>query len=62
MLVIASSSVNIKPGLVMDAFLREDGKELSEFALEIRREDTFTDTGEDGNRKLVPLDAVGAGF
>lgn len=42
--------------------MREDGKELSEFALEIRREDTFTDTGEDGNRKLVPLDAVGAGF
>ena len=62
MLVNASSSGNIKPGLVMDAFLREDGKELSEFALEIRREDTFTDTGEDGNRKLVPLDAVGAGF
>lgn len=62
MLVNASSSGNIKPGLVMEAFLREDGKELSEFALEIRREDTFTDTGEDGNRKLVPLDAVGAGF
>lgn len=67
MLVNASSSGNIKPGLVMEAFLKAGGtessvEELSEFALEITREDTFTDIGKDGNRHLVPLDAVGAEF
>ena len=62
MLVDASSSGNIKPGLVMEAFWKAEGKELSEFALEITREDTYTNTGVDGNRHLVPLDAVGTGF
>lgn len=62
MMVNASSSGNIKPGLVMEAFWKAEGKELPEFALEITREDTYTDTGVDGDRHLVPLDAVGTGF
>ena len=40
MLVNASSSGNVKPGLVMEAFLKANGAELSPFALEIVREDT----------------------
>ncbi len=62
MLVNAGSSCNIKPALVMGAFLKENGEELQEFALEITREDTFMDLGTEGMRKLVPLDAVGMGF
>lgn len=62
MIVNASSSGNIKPGLVMEAFWKSEGKELSGFALEITREDTFTDLGGEEGMHLVPLDAVGAGF
>lgn len=62
MLVNASSSGNIKPRLVMDAFFKANGKELSDFALEITREDIFTDNGMDGGFHMVPLDAVGTEF
>lgn len=59
MLVDASSSGNIKPGMVMEAFMKEQGRELSEFALLITREDTYTRT-EEG--RLVPLDGIGKRF
>lgn len=62
MLVNASSSGNIKPALVMEAFFRAKGEELSDFALEITREDTFTDENKDGKHRFIPLDAVGVGF
>ena len=62
MLVNAGSSCNIKPGLVMEAFLKENGEQLQEFALEITREDTFTNLGTEETRNLVPLDAVGTEF
>ena len=59
MLVDASSSGNIKPGMVLEAFMKEQGKELPKFALEITREDTYTRTEEGG---LVPLDGIGKAF
>ena len=62
MLVNASSSGNVKPGLVMEAFLKANGAELSPFALEIVREDTYADTGEEGAPHFVPLDAIGMEF
>ncbi len=62
MLVDASSSGNVKPSLVMEAFLKENGEELSAFSLLITREETYTDAGEKGKRNLVPLDAVGTVF
>ena len=62
MLVNASSSGNIKPALVMETFLKANEKELSEFALEITREETFTDAEKDGKRCFIPLDAVGTEF
>ncbi len=62
MLVDASSSGNVKPSLVMDAFLKENGGELSPFSLLVTREETYTDVGEKGRRNLVPLDAVGKIF
>lgn len=58
MLVDASSSGNVKPSLVMEAFLKENGKELQEFALLITREDTYTNTGTAENPHFVPLDGV----
>lgn len=62
MLVNASSSGNVKPGLVMEAFLRANGEELSPFALEITREDTYADMGKEGAPHFVPLDAIGMEF
>lgn len=62
MLVNASSSGNVKPGLVMEAFLRANGEELSPFALEIIREDTYADIGKEGAPHFVPLDAIGMEF
>lgn len=72
MLVDASSSGNIKPGLVMESFLKANGQELSEFALMITREDTYTENPDadahnnDAYRstvpRFIPLDAVGKVF
>lgn len=62
MLVDASSSGNIKPGLVMEAFMSSIGQELLEFSLEIKREDTYTNLGTAENPEFVPLDAVGKEF
>lgn len=59
MLVDASSAGNIKPIQIVEAFLAENGEALQENALLVTREDTFTDIGSEGARKLVPLDAIG---
>lgn len=59
MLVDASSAGNIKPGMVISAFLADYGEELTENALLITREDTYTNLGSEEKPKLVPLDAVG---
>lgn len=62
MLVDASSAGNIKPGLVMDAFLSQYDYHLSEFALCITREDTYTNIGTSQDAEYVPLGAVGVTF
>lgn len=59
MQVDASSSGNIKPGLVMEAFLRGQGRELPDFALSVTREETFTNIGTAAEPVLAPLDAAG---
>ena len=59
MCVNASSSGNIKPSLVMEAFYKEIGAELSEFALEITREETLANIGTEEKPNFVPLDALG---
>ena len=62
MLVDASSSGNIKPALLLEAFYGFMGKEFDPLAIQITREETYTDIGEKGKRNLVPLDAVGEDF
>jgi len=59
MLVDASSAGNIKPIQIIEAFLAEHNEVLQENALFVTREDTFTDIGTEGARKLVPLDDIG---
>lgn len=62
MLVDASSSGNIKPALLLEAFHAFIGKEFDPLAIQITREETYTDIGRNGKRELVPLDAVGEDF
>ena len=61
-LVDASSSGNIKPTLLLEAFYSFIGKEFDPLAIQITREETYTDIGKNGKRELVPLDAVGEDF
>ena len=61
-LVDASSSGNIKPTLLLEAFYSFVEKEFDPLAIQITREETYTDIGKNGKRELVPLDAVGEGF
>lgn len=62
MLVDASSSGNIKPALLLEAFYEFLGKEFDPLAIQITREETYTDIGKNGKRELVSLDAVGEDF
>ena len=62
MLVDASSSGNIKPTLLLEAFYDFVGMEFEPLAIQITREETYTDIGKNGKRNLVPLDAVGEDF
>ncbi len=59
MLLDASSSGNIKPAMVMEAFLAEYQDTLKENALCITREDTYTNIGTADEPEFVPLDAIG---
>ena len=62
MLVDASSSGNVKPALLLEAFYTFLGKEFDPLAIQITREETYTNIGQNGKRELVPLDAVGEDF
>lgn len=60
--VDASSAGNIKPSLVLEALFKEQGCELPKFALQITREDTYTNTGTAEEPVFVPLDEIGTEF
>jgi len=58
-LLSAGSVQNLKPDLVIKAFALYLGGDIEPADLLIHRNDIFADTGEDGKRNLVPLDALG---
>ncbi len=62
LLVNASSSGNIKPGMVLEAYADSMGETLMENALLITREETYTNIGTEEEPKFVSLDAVGEEF
>ena len=59
MLLNASSAGNIKPQMVIEAFLAAYHDTLKENALMITREETYTNIGTQEAPELVPLAAVG---
>ncbi|HIR26656.1 MAG TPA: DUF2344 domain-containing protein [Candidatus Choladousia intestinigallinarum] len=55
----AGSAANLKPELVMDAYLKSIGIEPQPFAYEIHRCELYADLGQGQKRKLVPLAELG---
>ena len=51
---------NLKPELVMEAFMNYLGTELAPFALLIHREEVYADKGTEDHRKLVSLEDLGS--
>lgn len=62
MLLDASSSGNIKPGMVIEAFMKENHADLKENALLITREETYTNTGSQIQPLFVPLNDIGTDY
>lgn len=60
MLVDASSSGNIKPAMVIDAFMAANNENLPENAYTITREDTYLNAGTAENPVFEPLDQIGS--
>ncbi|MCC8137440.1 MAG: TIGR03936 family radical SAM-associated protein [Clostridiales bacterium] len=56
----AGSAENLKPGLVMDAFLRQKGIEPDPFAYAVNRQEIYADIGTDGKKNLISLYALGS--
>lgn len=62
MTVDASSSGNIKPGLVMKAMYDMYNESFDEFGLLITREETYINMGNEEARDLKPLGFVGSDY
>lgn len=60
--VDASSSGNIKPGLVMHAYYEKNGGSLDESALLITREETYMNAGDEATPRLEPLGFIGSDY
>lgn len=56
----AGSEANIKPELVMDAYMATLGITPEPFSYEIHRTELYADLGKNGKRRLVPLDDLGS--
>lgn len=59
MQLAAGSVHNLKPELAVEAFARFLGTQLAPFALMIHRQETYADRGQEGIRRLVPLEDLG---
>ena len=59
MTLATGSAANLKPELVMSAFLKNEGSELDSFALSVNRDEVYADMGTEEERKLVSLESLG---
>lgn len=63
MKLASGSAVNIKPELVLEAFLQENGYELSEFAFEVSRLELYMNLAEEDTApEFVSLESIAADF
>ncbi len=57
---LASGSVhNLKPELVMEAFYRYMGEEITPYAWMVHRDEVYANIGDEQHRKLVTLESLG---
>lgn len=59
LIVDASSSDNVKPTLVFQAFMEHNGVQLSDFALLITRMETYTTKEGSDSKELISLEEIG---
>lgn len=59
MQIATGSAANLKPELVISAYMTQAGKELPAFALLIERTEIYADLGTEENRRLVSLAQLG---
>lgn len=59
MQIATGSAANLKPELVISAYMQQTGTELAPFALLIERTEIYADLGTEGDRKLVSLARLG---
>ena len=59
MQLAAGSAENLKPELVMTAFLRSAGIDEETVQFSFHRLEMYADTGSEGNRELVTLESLG---
>lgn len=59
MKLAAGSAENLKPELVMTAFLRSAGIDEETVQFSFHRLEMYADTGSEGNRELVTLESLG---
>jgi len=57
--VASGSAYNLKPEPVIEALYRYMGEEMSEFALEVHRQEVYANIGDVDKRELVSLEALG---
>lgn len=59
MRVAAGSTANLKPELVMQAYMESRGQKLEEFALMVQRDEVYANLAKEGNPEFCPLGQLG---
>ncbi len=59
MTLATGSAANLKPELVMSAFLKSEGLDLDPFALSVNRDEVYADIGTEEKHKLASLESLG---
>lgn len=59
MQIATGSAANLKPSMIIKAYMESRGLELAEFALMVQRDEVYADLGDEHTHKFCPLDGLG---
>lgn len=59
MQIATGSAANLKPSMIIEAYMESRGQELAEFALMVRRDEVYADLGDENAHRFCPLDGLG---
>lgn len=57
--IAAGSAANLKPDVLIRAYMESMGKTMADFALMITRNELYADNGSEGSHQFLPLEAFG---